>query len=66
MLFLIFGEGLTWRTIMFAMINILTVFFLGENKIIQSNYIVHFLTISFTPFTIAAQLKYRILDHGLA
>jgi hypothetical protein len=66
MLFLIFGEGLNWRTVAFSMINILTVFFLGENKTIQSNYIVHFLTISFTPFTVAAQLKYGILDQGLS
>jgi hypothetical protein len=38
----------------FALFNIGIVYFLGENKAIQNNHIVHFLTISFTSFSIAA------------
>jgi hypothetical protein len=48
--------------IIFAGINMGTVFFLGENEQVQSNYLVHFLTISFTPFSLAAELKYSIFS----
>jgi hypothetical protein len=46
----------------FALVNIGTVFFYGEDRSIQNNYLVHFLTISFTPFSIAAQLKYSFFN----
>lgn len=58
MLFSIFNNRISFETVIFAVINIAVVYFLGEKKAIQNNYIVHFLTISFTPFCIAAQLKY--------
>jgi ABC-type Fe3+-siderophore transport system permease subunit len=60
MLFSIFGHELNKEMIIFAIINIATVYFLGENKKIQNNYLVHFLTISFTSFSTAAQLKYSL------
>jgi len=62
MLFSVFGEELNFKIIIFAVFNIGVVFFLGENRVIQNNYIVHFLTISFTPFCLAAELKYQIFS----
>ena len=53
MMFTIFGEKISLTMITYALFNILTVYFLGYNERVQNNYIVHFLTIAFTPFTIA-------------
>lgn len=62
MLFSIFGETVTVKTMAFAAGNILTVYFLGDSVRIQNNYVVHMLTISFQPFCLAAILKYRIFS----
>lgn len=62
MLFSVFSNKLSLYMIIFAMINIIIIFLLGEKQSIQNNYLVHFLTISFTPFSIAAQLKYSFFS----
>lgn len=62
MLFSVFGEELNLKMMIFAGINMGTVFFLGENRLVQNNYLVHILTISFTPFSLAAELKYSIFS----
>ena len=46
----------------FAGFNIAVVVFLGEDKRIQNNYLVHFLIISFEPCALALVLKYRIFS----
>lgn len=62
MLFSVFSNKISLYMLLFAGINILTVFLFGQHQPIQNNYIVHFLTISFTPFSIAAQLKYSFFS----
>ena len=62
MLFSILDERINLKLILFAGVNILIVFFLGENKKIQNNYVVHFLTICFQPFCLAAIMKYNIFN----
>jgi hypothetical protein len=53
MLFCVFGQELNFKIFGFCLVNLIVVYFAGENKKIQNNYIVHILTISFTPFLIA-------------
>jgi hypothetical protein len=60
MLFSIFADEVNRGMVIFAGINIGTVFFFGENTKVQNNYLVHFMTISFTSFSVAAQLKYSL------
>lgn len=62
MLFSVFGEQVTLNMVAFAGINILIFFFLGENRRIQNNYLVHFLVVCFQPFSLAAIIKYRIFS----
>ena len=62
MLFSVFGERVNFKMLAFAGFNIAVVFFLGEDKRIQNNYLVHFLIISFEPCTLALVLKYNIFS----
>jgi hypothetical protein len=62
MLFGIFSHSINSKMILFASVNILIVYFLGDNKKIQSNYVVHVLTVCFQPFCLALALKYGIFS----
>lgn len=62
MLFCVFAHEINLMMIVYAIFNISIVNFLGSNTNIQNNYVVHFLTIAFTPFSVAAQIKYQIFS----
>lgn len=63
MLLSIYGRGINSNILIFMLVSISTaVLLLGESSPIRSNYLVHFMTISFTPVSIAAHLKYHIFQ----
>lgn len=64
MLLEIFARGINFDSIILFLGVLLAVYFLGEVKLIQNNYIVHLLTIAFTPLLIALHVKYGIFKQN--
>ena len=62
MLFSVFEETMTAKMVLFAVSNILVVYFLGNKASLQNNYIVHLVTICYQPFIMTATLKYNIFS----
>ena len=58
----VFGQSINLKSLgVFVIIEAFT-FLLGGFKKIQNNYLVHILSLSFTPVTIALQVKYSIFE----
>lgn len=62
LLFSVFGKSFNVKSLLIFILIELFIFVLGGVKMIQNNYIVHILTLGFTPFIIALQVKHSIFD----
>ena len=58
----IFGKSINLKSLMLMIVLETTLFLFGGIKLIQNNYIVHILTLGFTPMMMALQFKYQIFD----
>ena len=60
MILTVFGESVSENMLIFGVGNVGVVYWLGDIDRIQNNYVVHFLTICYQPFFLAASLKYQL------
>lgn len=58
----IFGKSINVKSLLLMMVLETTLFLFGGMRLLQNNYIVHILTLGFTPMMIALQVKYQIFD----